>query len=124
MKSGIILFAHGSREPQWARPLESLAAVVARKSGEPVRLAYLELMQPALGEAIESLQREGVQSIRIVPVFLASGRHLREDLPRLAAEARGKFPGLKIDVEPPIGEQPSVIDAIAAAIGRDARSWP
>ena len=124
MKSGIVLFAHGSREPQWARPFESLAAAVSRRAEAPVRLAYLELMQPSLGEAIESLAREGVEEVRIVPVFLALGRHLREDLPRLAAQAREKFPQLKIQVEPPIGEQASVIDAIAAAIDPAGRSWP
>jgi sirohydrochlorin cobaltochelatase len=122
LKSGIILFAHGSREPQWARPFESLAAALSKS--HVVRLAYLELMEPSLGEAIASLARDGVQSIRLVPVFLAAGRHLREDLPRLAAQARSRFPQLKIEVEPPIGEQEPVIDAIAAAIGRGARSSP
>ena len=120
MKAGIILFAHGSREPQWARPFESLAAAVSQKSGQPVRLAYLELMQPALGDAIAALIREGMQSIRVVPVFLAAGRHLKDDLPRLIAQ----FPGVSIDVDPPIGEQPSVIEAIAAAIARGDRPSP
>ena len=124
MKSGIILFAHGSREPQWARPFETLAEVLSRKCGGPVRLAYLELMQPSLGDAVAALASEGVQKIRVVPVFLAAGRHLREDLPRLAAQAREKFPGLEIQVEPPIGERASVVEAIAAAIGPVDRSWP
>ena len=122
MRSGIILFAHGSREPQWARPFESLAAALSKSHA--VRVAYLELMQPSLADAVASLAREGVQTIRVVPVFLAAGRHLREDLPRLAAQAREKFPQLEIRVEPPIGEQASVIDAIAAAIGSGDRSSP
>ena len=116
MKSGIILFAHGSREPQWARPFESLAAVLS--ASHAVRVAYLELMQPSLADAVASLAGEGVRTIRVVPVFLAAGRHLREDLPRLAALARERFPGVQIDVEPPIGEQASVIEAIASAIAR------
>jgi len=119
-----VLFAHGSREPQWARPFESLAAAVSQKTGGPVQLAYLELMQPTLADAIAALRRQGVEAIRVVPVFLAAGRHLSDDLPRLAAQARERFPGIRIDVEPPIGEQSSVIDAIAAAIGSGARASP
>jgi len=122
LKAGIILFAHGSREPQWARPFEALASTLSKSHA--VRVAYLELMQPSLDDAVESLAREGVQTVRVVPVFLAVGRHLREDLPKLAAQVREKFPQLKIEVEPPIGEQDSVIGAIAAAIARGARSSP
>jgi sirohydrochlorin cobaltochelatase len=122
LKAGIILFAHGSREPQWARPFESLAAALSKS--HTVRVAYLELMQPSLADAVAALASEGVQTIRVVPVFLAAGKHLRDDLPRLAALARERCPGVQIDVEPPIGEQASVIDAIAAAIGSGGRSSP
>ena len=112
MKPGIVLFAHGSRDRDWARPFRQLADTL-RKSG-PVELAFLEFMQPSLEEAIASLARDGVQEIRVVPVFLGQGGHLKEDLPKLVAKAQRK--GLSIRLEPAIGEQPSVIEAIAAAI--------
>lgn len=116
LKSGIVLFAHGSRDGDWARPFKQLADTLRKKSDGPVVIAYLEFMSPTLEEAIGSLT--DVTSIRVVPVFLGQGGHVKEDLPKLIARAQKKYPGVSIRLEPAIGEQSSVIDAIAAAIAR------
>jgi sirohydrochlorin cobaltochelatase len=120
LKEGIVLFAHGSRDPQWAQPFEQLAASLARKVDGPVKLAFLELMPPSLEQAIAALANEGARAIRIVPVFLGKGGHVSDDLPRLAAKASKDHPGMRVQLEPPIGEQASVIEAIAAAVARGA----
>ena len=116
MKQGIVLFAHGSRDPQWARPFEQLAATLAKKADARVQLAYLELMQPSLDQAIAALVKDGADNIRVVPVFLGPGGHVREDLPKLLAAARGRHPAIVFSLDAPIGEQAAVIEAIAAAI--------
>lgn len=81
-------------------------------------LAFLELMQPSLPDCAAALHAEGVRRLRVVPVFLGAGGHLKEDLPRLAADLRARYPDLEITVEAPIGEQPEVIAAIASTIAR------
>jgi len=81
-------------------------------------LAFLELMQPTLPDCAAALYADGVRTLRVVPVFLGVGGHLREDLPKLVAELKGRYQDLQITVEPPIGEQPGVISAIANAIAR------
>jgi sirohydrochlorin cobaltochelatase len=117
LKQGIVLFAHGSRDPQWARPLEALSKELGRKlAGVPIRLAYLEIMRPSLEEAVSSLAAGGAKSIRVVPVFLASGDHVKEDLPKLLEASGAKHPGVRLVLDEPIGEQPEVIAAIAQAI--------
>jgi sirohydrochlorin cobaltochelatase len=116
LKQGIVLFAHGSRDAQWARPFEQLVCALSAKVPSRVALAYLELMRPSLAEAVAALAAEGVTSIRVVPVFLGQGGHTKQDLPRLVASARDRHPGIDISLEPPVGEQPSVIEAIAAEI--------
>jgi sirohydrochlorin cobaltochelatase len=118
LSEGILLFAHGSRDREWARPFEALAATLTTKVKGPVALAYLELMHPPLDVAIGALVKEGATSIRIVPVFLGAGGHVKEDLPRLVARARSDHPKLTIHLDAPIGEQSPVIEAIAAAIAR------
>jgi len=118
LSEGIVLFAHGSRDREWARPFEALAATLAAKVKGPVALAYLELMQPPLDVAIGELVTQGATSIRVVPVFLGAGGHVKDDLPRLVARARADHPKVKIQTAAPIGEQPAVIEAIAAAIAR------
>ena len=115
----IVLFAHGAREPQWARPFQQLVTELGeRLPGERIVLAFLELMQPSLPDCAVSLHGEGVRSLRVVPVFLGSGGHLKDDLPKLVAAIRTRFADLTITVEPPIGEQPEVIAAIANTIAR------
>ena len=110
----VILLAHGSRDPEWSRPFERIAAQLSKKF--LVRVAYLELMRPSLDEAVASLSAAGARSIRVVPLFLAQGRHVRQDLPRLLAGATAAHPTVKVIVEKPIGEDPAVIKAIAGAI--------
>ena len=84
-------------------------------------LAYLELMQPSLPACAAALHGEGVRTLRVVPVFLGSGGHLKEDLPKLVASIRAQYEDLDIAVDPPVGEQPEVIAAIARAIGTAIR---
>jgi len=73
-------------------------------------------MQPALPECAAALHGDGIRALRVVPVFLGAGGHLKNDLPKLVAEIRERYKDLEITVEPPIGEQPEVIAAIARAI--------
>ena len=118
-KRAIVLFAHGAREPQWARPFQQLVIELGeRLPGERIVLAFLELMQPSLPDCAASLHGEGVRSLRVVPVFLGSGGHLKADLPKIVALLKERYSDLTITVEPPIGEQPEVIAAIARAIAR------
>jgi len=122
LKQGLVLFAHGSRDPDWAQPFEKILSAVVRARPEcAVRLAYLEHMTPSLPDALAQLQAGGVRSVRVVPLFFGLGGHLKEDLPRLVAEAPR---GLDVRITPPIGEQDVVIDAIARAIARDSPASP
>lgn len=113
-KTGLILFAHGSRDPQWRQPFEAMLQKARTEHAGPVALAFLEYMQPSLNEAIDVMAQAQVTHIRIVPVFLAVGSHVRKDLPELIAQARDKHPNLFISATAAIGEQPEIQAAIAA----------
>jgi len=124
LKQGIVLFAHGSRDRDWARPFEQLAATLSAKVRARVRLAYLEHMRPSLDQAIGALVSEGAEAIRVVPVFLGQGGHVKEDLPKLLAAARERHPSVQFSLDAAIGEQAAVIEAIAAAIAFTAAGSP
>ena len=114
MREGIVLFAHGSRDPAWARPFERIAAELSRRLPEAqIRLAYLEIMRPSLDEALADLVAGKVQAVRVVPLFLGFGGHVKEDLPRLIAAAN--LP-VKVTIDPPVGEQVAVIEAIVQLV--------
>lgn len=112
---GIVLFAHGSRDPLWHRPMLAVAERIRQtQPGVAVQCAYLELTPPTLHEAVEALAAEGMRELRVVPMFLGVGKHAREDLPQLLATLRQTHPELRIDCQPPIGEQAAVIELLAA----------
>lgn len=104
-KRGIILLAHGSRDPQWREPIEAVAAQIrAVAPGTPVQCAYVELCAPSLPEAATSLIAEGAHYIRVFPLFFGVGKHAREDLPRLVDEIRATHPGIDVELLPTAGE--------------------
>ena len=116
MTRGLLLFAHGARDPRWALPFEDVARRVAkREPGVSVRLAFLEFMAPGLVDAGHALAAEGCARVDVVPLFLGAGGHVRKDLPVLLDELRAAHPEVQWQLQRAIGEIDSVVDAMALA---------
>lgn len=113
-KSALVLFAHGARDAQWSEPFRAMQkAVASRRPDLTVELAFLEIMEPALGACVARLAGEGHARIVIAPLFLAQGGHLKNDLPRLLKDLGVRHPAAAISVLPPIGEVTELLDAIS-----------
>ncbi len=113
-RKGILLFAHGSRDPVWHQPMQAVAARVAAKEPDAaVCCAYLELTEPDFDTATAQLIAQGATQITVVPLFLGVGRHAREDLPKLLAAAQVLHPTVAWKLQPAVGEHPDLIDLIA-----------
>ncbi len=114
MTQGIILFAHGSRDPLWRAPVEAVAERIRQRApGTPVACAYLELCVPDMATAATNLIAANAHSIRVLPLFLGVGKHAREDLPLLLAELRSAHPRVAITLLPAVGEHPLMLDLMA-----------
>jgi sirohydrochlorin cobaltochelatase len=131
---GIILFAHGSRDPLWRGPIESVATRIrADHPHQNVVCAYLELCEPSLPDAAaqmiaqlhitinsvaaraDSMPAIGSKAlkIRIVPMFLGMGKHAREDLPELATALRAAHPQVEFEITATVGEDERVTALLA-----------
>ena len=109
----IILFGHGARDASWREPFDRLAALwKAQHPNIQVELAFLELMQPSLEEAIASHASAGATEVVVVPVFFGQGGHLRNDFPVLMSACQERFPGIKLSTTPAVGEDDAVLQAI------------
>ena len=118
--TGIILFAHGSRDPFWRLSIEAIAQRLRTdRPDAPVACAYLELCDPDLPTALNALVAAGAQRIRVLPVFFGMGKHAREDLPKLVAEWSGAHPSVPIDLLPPAGEHPALTALLAQLAASD-----
>lgn len=112
--AAIILFAHGARDPEWAKPLHRVqAAIAAHAPTQKVDLAFLEFMTPTLAECVTALAEAGVSRAVVVPMFIAQGGHLKRDVPALLAVLRERYPQMTLSLAPAIGESASVIEAMA-----------
>lgn len=110
----IILFAHGSRDPLWHKPIQAVAERIGQRSPSTVvRCAYLELTEPDLPQVANALVAEGATRLCVVPMFLGVGRHAREDLPKLITELQAVHPTVDISCQPAVGEQNSLLDLLA-----------
>ncbi len=116
MRAGVLLFCHGARDPNWARPFEAVKERVRERAPDAsVSLAFLEFMTPGLVQAGHELAALGCTQVQVVPLFLGTGGHVRKDLPLLLDELRQAHPDVSWSVRPSIGETEAVISAMADA---------
>jgi sirohydrochlorin cobaltochelatase len=114
MSTGLILFAHGARDPRWAAPFEAVAQRVrTQRPHAELRLAYLEFMTPTLPEAGAELSAAGCTEVAVLPMFLGAGGHVRKDLPLLMDQMRVAHPGVAFTLHAAVGEADSVVAAMA-----------
>lgn len=93
--------------------LEAMAALFTRLTGHAiVEPAHMELAQPSLATAFGRCVARGATTVVIHPYFLLPGRHWREDIPRLAAEAAAGHPGVRWLVTAPLGLHPALVEVV------------
>ena len=120
-RTGILLFAHGARDPNWALPFEAVAARLRARTlkhdrqAPEVTLAFLEFMSPDIAAAGDDLAARGCTEVSVVPLFLGAGGHVRKDLPRLLDELAARHPGVSWRLCPAVGETDILIQGMADA---------
>lgn len=117
----IILFAHGARDPEWARPVVAVAQRLRERfPNRMIEIAFLEFMKPTLPEVVARVLAEGGchsgACVQILPFFIAQGGHLRKELPEMLDALRAQHSGQAFALLPPLGELPAVQEAMAEAI--------
>lgn len=110
----LIVFAHGSRVAEANQSVREVASRAASEAGFSLwQEAFLELAEPTLKQAVESLAARGAKRIVVAPYFLVMGVHLKNDLPQLLAEAAAASPGVELIPSAPLGGHPTLAKALA-----------
>jgi sirohydrochlorin cobaltochelatase len=108
--TAFVLIAHGSRDPAWAAPLAELAHSVG------ARLAFVEMGAPSIEEAVAQALAEGARVVRLLPLFMAVGYHVKRDIPARVEALRAAHPGSIIEILPSLGENARFWDAVRAVV--------
>ena len=115
--TALILFAHGSRDPEWAAPLRRVCALVrAQAPTLRVELAFLELMAPSLPDVAADLVGERFERIVVLPMFIAQGGHLKLDLPQQIDEVRKLYPQARFEQAAALGDAEPIVQAMVAHV--------
>jgi sirohydrochlorin ferrochelatase len=117
-RTGVIVFAHGSRVESANEAVRTVAADLARRSGTPdIVAAFLELGEPSLHSAADRLAASGVGRIVVLPYFLTLGLHMERDLPGLVEQIAKAHPGIEVSVTPPLDGHPALVEILADRLG-------
>ena len=115
-KIGLVLLAHGSRDPNWTKSFEKLLADLKNETENGcVRLAFMELAKPSLEDAVMACVKDGATQIRVLPLFMALGKHLEKDIPKQVERLAALHEKIKFKLLPSVVDFPSVYGAIKDA---------
>jgi sirohydrochlorin ferrochelatase len=106
MSTALIIVDHGSRAADSNELLETVVKRFRARFWDEfsvVEPAHMELAEPSIALAYSRCVDAGARNIVVVPFFLGPGKHWTTDIPRLAAEAAGRYAGTTVRVAAPRG---------------------
>jgi sirohydrochlorin cobaltochelatase len=118
----LVLLAHGSRSARSDRPLAQLRDwVQVLAPQDRVVDAYLTLNQPDLRSCLRDLASQGLTEAVVIPMFVAQGHHLNEEVPALLEALQAEFIGLSLSLSPHLGADAGLA---ALVLDRSAQARP
>lgn len=121
-KVGILLVGHGSKKEYNKNLITSTAGLIADRHPEYcVKCGFMEFNEPSIAQALDQFRSEDIDSIAVVPLFLARGVHIDEDIPGLLNLSHGQKKGtfqlknreIPLVYADPIGPNPLLADLMA-----------
>lgn len=118
-KTGILLVGHGSKKQYNKDLITKTADLMASKHPEYIiKCGFMEFSEPSIQGALDEFKVEDIESLAVVPLFLARGVHIDEDIPGIlnlpAGEKKGTFDlnGKRVPLvyADPIGPNPLLAD--------------
>ncbi len=112
MNPTILVVAHGSREkPAQLEFKQLVGKYQKRHPGWKIAHAFLELAEPSIPQALESLTVSS-KEILVLPLFLFTAKHVRKHIPEILSEFRKKHPEVKIKLAKPLGSDSKLLDIL------------
>ncbi|HEV7908898.1 MAG TPA: sirohydrochlorin chelatase [Pseudonocardiaceae bacterium] len=103
----LVAVAHGSRDPRSAATVMELLDVVrVLRPGLDVRVAFLDLSAPRLGDVLRAVHGDGHREVVVVPLLLGRAYHARVDVPGAVADVQRWSPQLDVRIADVLGPDP------------------
>ena len=116
---GVLVVAHGSRAKETEITLETVLETAKSKISDSdtcIEHAFMEFSDKTIEKGIVQLIEKGVSEIKVVPYFLFSGIHLKEDIPNTVSECMGRYPNIKFVMGETLGTDERLADILVDRI--------
>jgi len=81
-KKGMLLVGHGSKLPYNQELIEKTAAIIKAKNADfIVKCGFMNMYTPSIKESLAEFKKEQIDVLVVVPLFLAKGVHIEQDIP-------------------------------------------
>ncbi|CAI48645.1 sirohydrochlorin cobaltochelatase [Natronomonas pharaonis DSM 2160] len=114
----VVLAGHGSRREKSNEQVRTLAAGLEGRLGFPVTAGFIELAEPSIPEAIESVA-PSVSDVTVIPLSLFAASHVKADVPLVVNEARTEHTDVNVHNGRHLGVHPAIVELLddrAAAV--------
>jgi sirohydrochlorin ferrochelatase len=117
---GILIIGHGSKLDHNKNVMRLQADRLREKGHGKVYIGFNEISAPLIEEALTEMLDDGVTDVYAMPLFIASGVHITEDirgklnLPEGSDDAEVEIDGRKVRVRygRPVGDDPRIADIL------------
>jgi len=109
---GILVVGHGSRSKEAFEVFNRVLNIFKLKVDDNVEGCFMELCSPNMPDTIDNMYKNGVRELVVVPYFLFSGIHIKEDVPGILKEVKARYGDLKISMARPIGYNNIIADIL------------
>ncbi|PRQ19684.1 putative sirohydrochlorin ferrochelatase [Rosa chinensis] len=106
-RDGGVIIDHGSRRKESNLMLNEFVDMFRERTGYAIELA-----DPSIQDVFNSCVEQGANRVIVSPFFLLPGRHWKQDIPSLTAEAAKEHPGVSYMVTAPLGLHPLLVDVM------------
>jgi sirohydrochlorin ferrochelatase len=110
-KDAVVIVDHGSRHQESNLMLNDFVEMFRARTGyKIVEPAHMELAEPTIKDAFGKCVQQGASRVIVSPYFLSPGRHWKQDIPALAAEASKEHSNIPYIVTAPLGLHELMVD--------------
>lgn len=104
----VVIVGHGSRSKEAREDFNKIISMVEEMViPRKVNGAHMELCSPSIEECIKEIieTEPKIKTIKIVPYFLYSGIHIKEDIPEIIEKIKASYPHIEFKLGRALGAE-------------------
>ncbi|MGX6445041.1 sirohydrochlorin chelatase [Neobacillus sp. K501] len=109
----ILYIGHGTRSKKGSLEAKGFIEKVMSRIDVPIQeICFLELTEPLIHDGFKRCVEKGAKEIHVVPLFLLSAGHIKEDIPETLESLKLIYPDVEVKISDPFGVQGEILDAV------------